>query len=144
MKELDAVDHRRKVTMLSQSPVMYDDTVRVNLNMALKFQGKEIASDEKLNDILLKVGLTSTDLDFEANKLSGGEKQRISLGRILLTDPEVFLLDEPSSALDDETEDFIIQMIVSYVREKDKTLVMVTHSKDVAENYTDTIIKIGA
>ena len=53
----------------------------------------------------------------------------MALGRIILMKPEVYLLDEPSSALDDKTEEVVIERVIEYIKSQNKTLVMVTHSK---------------
>ncbi len=66
----------------------------------------------------------------------------MALARVLLLHPETLLLDEPSSALDDETEDFIISMVVDYTRKRKGTLIMVTHAMSVAERFADVTITL--
>ncbi|MPN54300.1 Arginine transport ATP-binding protein ArtP [bioreactor metagenome] len=56
--------------------------------------------------------------------------------------PEVYLLDEPSSALDKETEGIVISTLYTHVKETNKTLIMVSHSTEVADDYSDCIIKM--
>jgi len=141
LKEINSVAHRRHVVMLSQSPAMFEGSIRDNLNAGLIFQERELPGDEVLRRILQQVKLNKP-LDSLANTLSGGEKQRLALGRVLMLNPDVYLLDEPSSALDDETEEIIIHMVTEHVRTENKTLVMVTHSKSIAEKYSDAIIEI--
>ena len=133
LKQIKSVEHRRKVTMLTQNPAMFEGTVRDNLTMALRFQDKVIPGDEDLQLVLEQVQLNKP-LDAPSHNLSGGERQRLALGRVLLVDPEVYLFDEPTSALDEDTEDTIIEMTVSHVKQHEKSLVMVTHSKIIAEN----------
>ena len=139
--DINTVTHRRQVTMLSQNPVVFEGSIRDNLNIGLKFQEKNALSDDVLLSMLEKVNLKKS-LDTSPSVLSGGEKQRLALGRVLLLNSKIILLDEPSAALDDETEETIIQMITEYVRKDNKTLVMVTHSKAMAEKYSDIIIEI--
>jgi putative ABC transport system ATP-binding protein len=141
LSQINSVSLRRQVAMLSQNPAVFEGDIRENLIIGLKFQEKALPSDNELIGILQKVKLNKP-VDSMAGILSGGEKQRLALGRVLLLDPEVYLLDEPSSALDDVTEEMIIEMVTRHVREKGKTLVMVTHSKVVAENYSDIIIEL--
>ena len=141
MEKLDTVTHRRQVTMLSQNPVIFPGTIKENLTIGLRFQNKLIPDDERLKLTLEQVRLPK-ELDGSAHTLSGGEKQRLALGRLLLLEPEVYLLDEPSAALDEATEETVIQMIVDVVKLKEKTLVMVTHSKAIANNYSDLVIEI--
>ncbi|MBO8158441.1 ATP-binding cassette domain-containing protein [Thermosyntropha sp.] len=141
LKEINSVLHRRNVVMLTQNSAIFPGTIRDNLNIGLMFQEKKEADDEVLKQILKKIML-SKDLDAPVATLSGGEKQRLALGRLLLLNPEVYLLDEPSSALDDETEEIIIKMLIEHVHIYNKTIIMVTHSKNIAEKYSDTIIEV--
>jgi len=142
LSEINSITHRRKVAMLSQSPAIFKGNIRDNLNIGLKFSEKDFLSDNVLEDMLKLVQLKKS-LDDNSEVLSGGEKQRLALARVLLLEPEVLLLDEPSSALDEETEKLIIEKLVDYAKNKDRTLIMVTHSKNVAENYSDYIIEIS-
>jgi putative ABC transport system ATP-binding protein len=138
---INSVDLRRNVVMLPQLPAIFPGTVRDNLLIGLKFAEKPTVDDAKLNQVLNIVHLNKK-LGDDSDKLSGGEKQRLALGRVILLDPEVFLLDEPSSALDEETERIIIEKLVAYTKETSKTLIMVTHSKKIAQTYSDNIVEI--
>jgi putative ABC transport system ATP-binding protein len=57
-------------------------------------------------------------------------------------EPEVLLLDEPSSALDEDTEHLVVNNIVTYAKDAGKTVVMVTHSKSVAQRYGDVVVTV--
>lgn len=142
LKQLEAVEHRRNVMMLSQTPAIFEGTIRDNLTIAFQFQEKEIPGDEELASILSKVQLNK-ELETCANQLSGGEKQRLALARVFLCNPDVYILDEPSSALDDETEDTIISMVSEHIRQTGKSVVMVTHSKPIAEKFADEIVEMS-
>ena len=142
MKEVDSVELRREVVMLPQSPAIYEGNVKENLLIGIKFSEKEeIPEDEELEKILKEVSLAK-NLYEDAEKMSGGEQQRLALGRIILLDPKVYLLDEPSSALDEATEHLVIEKMVEHVRKTNKTLVMVTHTKRIAEEFADNIIEV--
>lgn len=141
LEDIDSIELRRKVIMLSQMPAIFDGNIRHNLLMGLYFSQMPIVSDEKMYRVLEEVKLNK-QLDEDAENLSGGEKQRLALARIMLLDPEVYLLDEPSSSLDEQTEDMIIRKLVEYTKKMDKTLIMVTHSKKIAENFADNIIEV--
>lgn len=141
LKDIDSIGLRRKIVMLPQTPVIFNGTVRDNLQIGLKFSEKPEAADGELLEILEKVHLKKA-LDDNADKLSGGEKQRLALGRVMLLKPEVLLLDEPSSALDEETEQLIIESVVEFSKRNNRTLIMVTHSKKVADTFADNIIEI--
>lgn len=141
LSSINSVELRRCVAMLPQLPAIFPGSVRDNLLIGMKFAEKPIVDDAKLREVLTIVHLKK-ELDADSDKLSGGEKQRLALGRVILLDPDVFLLDEPSSALDEETERIIIEQLVAYTKKTKKTLIMVTHSKKVAETYSDHIIEI--
>jgi putative ABC transport system ATP-binding protein len=141
LNTIDSIELRRKVVMLPQLATIFPGTIRDNLLIGLQFAEKTSVDDEKLSNILAFVNLNKS-LNTESSKLSGGEKQRLALGRVLLLEPDMFLLDEPSSALDEETEKIIIEKLIAYTKEKNKTLIMVTHSKKIAETYSDDIIEI--
>ncbi|OEF99709.1 ABC transporter ATP-binding protein [Vulcanibacillus modesticaldus] len=141
LEEIDPIKLRREVVMLPQNPPIFMGTVKDNLLIGLQFSEKPNVDNNKLLEVLKTVYLEK-DLNDNANNLSGGEKQRLALGRILLMEPEVFLLDEPSSALDEETEKYVIENLVQYIKRKGKTLVMITHSSKVADTFSDNIIVI--
>ncbi|MBS4008540.1 MAG: ABC transporter ATP-binding protein [Clostridium sp.] len=139
---IPAIELRRKVVMLQQFPVIFPGSVGDNLLVGLKFAEKPAVSSEKLSEILSFVHLRK-DLNSPAEKLSGGEKQRLALGRVLLLEPEVMLLDEPSAGLDEETEQLVVNSLVAYTKQNQKTLLMVTHAKQVARDYAEQIIEIN-
>ncbi len=67
-----------------------------------------------------------------ALKLSGGEKQRLGIGRAFITNPDLILADEPTGNLDHQTASEIQDLLFSWVEEKQKALIAVTHSPDLA------------
>jgi putative ABC transport system ATP-binding protein len=139
LADLDSVKHRQDVVMLSQKPYIFKGDLRVNLIKGLMIHKKEY-NDQDLQDSLKRVKLEKP-LDFDASKLSVGEAQRLALARVILLDASVYLLDEPSSALDEETEKIVIEATVNFVKEHKKTLVMVTHASKIAKQYGNTIFK---
>lgn len=143
INQYDPIELRREVKMLPQNPVTFSGTIRDNFIKTLLYNDLESISDQKYISLLKKVKLEKQNLDNKAEKLSGGEKQRLALARMLLLDPEILLLDEPSSSLDQETEEFIIEMVVNYIDNKNGTLIMVTHSNDIADEYGDRIMTIN-
>jgi len=143
ISQMDAVKLRRRVVMLGQTPVIYSGDIRDNLQIGLELSQKLPATERALQESLEHVGLSKA-LDEPCGNLSGGEKQRLCLARVLLMDAETYLLDEPSAALDKETEQFIIQNLADFVRERGKQLIMVTHSEAIAGLYRDSTIRIEA
>lgn len=139
LQEMDPVNLRRKITMVSQTPVIFEGTVRDNLLIGLQFSGQDNVSDEVLEQILKRMSLTK-ELNTDAADLSGGEQQRLALARVLLLNAEVYLLDEPSSALDDATATNMIQAFIKQVKNAGSTIIMVTHDRKLADLVADYTI----
>lgn len=143
IESYDPVALRREVVMLPQDPEIFKGTIKDNFEITEKIADNDISKKINYEELLRKVSLTQ-NLDDDADNLSGGEKQRLALARVMLLEPEVLLLDEPSSSLDQKTEEKIIKMVVDYVQDNNRTLIMVTHSPIIAENFADRIINIEA
>lgn len=143
LETIDPVALRRRVVMLAQMPVIFPGSVEENLAIGCRLAEKALPDREAMTAMLRRAGLDK-DLGEEAARLSGGEKQRLALARVMLMDPEVMLLDEPSAALDGETEGQIFDLITDFCRERCKTLVMVTHSEAEFSGYYDTLVRIRA
>jgi len=141
LESYDPVHLRRKVVMLPQHPVVFPGDIRSNLQIGRLFSHRDAADDEALREVLRSVNLDSA-LDSDASVLSGGEKQRLAIARIVLMDPDVYLLDEPSSALDDGTEDVVIRSVSEQVRRHGRALIMVTHSRRIADQFADDVVEL--
>jgi ABC-type lipoprotein export system ATPase subunit len=110
-----------------------------NVQMPM-FETKLPVSERKERAITLlrSVGLEHRLGHFPA-KLSGGEKQRVAIARSLANDPSVLLADEPTGNLDSENTRLILELIVGLHRERNMTLVLVTHDMSVAERASRII-----
>ncbi|MBC2721427.1 ABC transporter ATP-binding protein [Desulfosporosinus sp.] len=141
LSQWDPIVLRRKVMMLSQSPVIFEGSVRDNLLIGFKFCEKPQVGDGKIQEAI-KIVRLNKDMSLNASFLSGGEKQRLAMARVLLLEPNVFLLDEPSSALDEETAQSVMEQMVKVVKRLKKTMIMVTHSKALVQGFAEHIIEI--
>ncbi len=141
LEALDPIQLRRQVIMFPQNPSIFPGSIQDNLHLGLEFAGKPLPSVTELNHALDLANLEKP-LEAGVEELSGGEQQRLALARLFLLEPEVLLLDEPSSALDDATEVLVLNSINDFAQSREITLIMVTHSKAVANKYAETIITI--
>ncbi|MFP4286185.1 MAG: ATP-binding cassette domain-containing protein [Candidatus Izemoplasmataceae bacterium] len=140
LSEIDTVSHRKKVPLLSQKPFLFASTIYDNFKRVASIHQIPL-SNEKIEHLLEQVNIDKP-LDHRVKPLSSGEAQRIAIARIMYIDADVILLDEPSSALDDLTEEAVIKYIVDYVKKSNKSLIMVTHSKTIAKKYADRVLEI--
>ncbi len=106
-------------------------TLTVKENLLLPLELSEIKNEEeKINSILGELELLERSNTYP-DKLSGGEQQRIAIARALIHEPDIILADEPTGNLDYETSLQIIDLLDRVVKKKGKTMIMVTHSRDV-------------
>jgi ABC-type lipoprotein export system ATPase subunit len=99
-----------------------------------------LSIEDRMNRLLDRVGLANRAED-PVEKLSGGEMQRVAICRALITSPRLVLADEPTGNLDDETARSVIDLILELVAQEQSTLILVTHSREIAEQ-TDEIWRI--
>ncbi|MDO4871060.1 MAG: ABC transporter ATP-binding protein [Candidatus Saccharibacteria bacterium] len=96
------------------------------------------ASDE----ILLELGLDKSQVRRNVLKLSGGQQQRVAIARALVSDAPVILADEPTGNLDEATAGEIIDILKKLAKERNKCVIVVTHSKEVAQ-AADVVLELN-
>lgn len=133
---------RRKIGFVFQDfRLLYDRTVEENITFALRVIGaseKEIRT--QLKAALELVGLLGKER-FYPNQLSGGEQQRISLARALVTRPPIIIADEPTGNLDPVTADEIFKMLME-INARGTTVLVVTHARDVVDRMHKRVIAL--
>lgn len=137
----DGVKFRRnKIGIILQHFALINDyNVYENVELGLWESGlgeKEIR--HRTHEMLESLGIADLR-DKYPNKLSGGEKQRVAIGRALVCKPALLLADEPTGALDAETEAEIVALIKKINKETNTTMIIVTHDKEVADNCSRII-----
>jgi ATP-binding cassette, subfamily B, bacterial PglK len=145
-KEVDNAKHNWLSIFgyVPQNPYLYDETILKNICFGEK--ESEISLD-KVRDAMKKSNLESfiktlpdnlnTLIGEKGVRISGGQMQRISLARALYHDPKVLILDEVTNQLDEETENKILDDLISL--KKDKIILFVTHKKDLLSKFDETI-----
>lgn len=106
-------------------------------NRTLVAQVMQEISD-KADAVLARMGL-SQKADFYPCQLSGGQCQRVAIGRALMLEPEILCFDEPTSALDPELTSEVLRVIKS-LRDENHTMIIVTHEMDFARSISDKVI----
>lgn len=98
---------------------------------------------ERAMELLKKVGMEER-CNHQPNELSGGQKQRVAIARSLANDPSIILADEPTGALDSETSRIVMDIFHELNIKQKKTIILITHSKELAEECPRVItIKDG-
>ncbi len=127
---------RNKIAIVFQKYNLMDYLTGVeNVESDMMIIDKKINGDKKqiAYKILEKVGIVKSKADRRVTNLSGGEQQRVAIARALATDVDLILGDEPTGALDTATEKEVIGLLKTLAHEYNKTIILVTHSDDVAQ-----------
>lgn len=134
---IEANNIRKKIGIIYQSYNLLEDlSVKDNITISLKIKG--LVDDKIIEKTCEKLNLSTDLLNKKAKVLSGGEKQRVALARILVTKPKIILADEPTGSLDSSNGNKVLE----YLKEvsKDTLVILVTHNKDLAYKYSDDVI----
>ncbi|HJO02395.1 MAG TPA: ABC transporter ATP-binding protein [Acidobacteriota bacterium] len=116
-------------------------TVEENLLLPLELCGILDARTRKAaRELLADVGLADRTEGFP-DRLSGGEQQRLAIARALVHEPELLLADEPTGNLDIETGAEVLVLLDRLVRQRGRTLIMATHSREIAAT-ADRVLQI--
>lgn len=91
-----------------------------------------LVNNQAEQDILLELGLSEHQIKRNVMKLSGGQQQRVAIARALVSSAPVILADEPTGNLDENTASEIIEILKKLAKERNKCVIVVTHSKEVA------------
>ncbi|MDR1302094.1 MAG: ABC transporter ATP-binding protein/permease [Treponema sp.] len=127
---------QRKIGILDQTPYLFNRTIRENLLLAHKN-----VPDSELEKALKQVGLdVSLDVAIgESGKnISGGQRTRLALARLIIQNPDIVLLDEPTTGINKKNREFIIQFLINFL--KDKASIITSHENDVLSIASSQII----
>jgi ABC-type lipoprotein export system ATPase subunit len=125
-----AIWRRQAVGFVFQSYHLIPElTVEENVRLPAMLGGVQLG--EKWEDLLDEVGMTLRR-DHLPAELSGGEQQRVAVARALVLEPDLILADEPTGNLDAASASAVLDLLVKMVRERQKSLLLVTHDDTVA------------
>ena len=115
-----------------------------NVMVAMSITDNKIEGNmkDKALEILESVGIDGTKATRRINRLSGGEQQRVAIARAISTNVEVIVADEPTGNLDGKTSETIIDLFKELAHQREKCVIMVTHSEKIAEQ-SDVILKLN-
>ena len=139
-KKNDFLRAKKIGIIYQQDNLLPDFTALENVYLASLAAGnKKELSVSKAKNLIKKVGLSARSNHYPS-ELSGGEKQRVSIARAIINDPQIILADEPTGSLDLETAKDIFEILKSQIN-KDRLIIFATHNRFFA-NKSDCLLEI--
>jgi len=123
-----SLDPRQTIKSALIEPMMYHKLVQTNDDAA-----------KKARDLIMKVGLNEDHLYRFPHEFSGGQRQRIAVARALTTDPEIVILDEPTSFLDVSVQAQILNLLTDLQKDLDLTYLFISHNLSVIEHMSNRV-----
>lgn len=139
----DATPADRRLGYVPQDLALFPTmTVRQHLQFALKLRKVDASwIEQRTNQLAGELSIAHL-LDRLPAGLSGGEAQRVALGRALSFEPPVLLLDEPLSALDDTTREELVELLKELRDSRTVTVIHITHNRAEAEQLGDQVVRL--
>jgi len=139
-RQLSPQQLRQRVGYIPQTPALQPGTVLENVTIGPRLRGETVA-EEFAQHLLTRLHLTGYD-NHEVSRLSGGEQQRVAIARTLLNQPEILLLDEPSSSLDHDTQQELERFLQELIHSYEVTCVLVTHDEMQAKRLAQRMVRL--
>ncbi|HEY0760004.1 MAG TPA: ATP-binding cassette domain-containing protein [Acidisarcina sp.] len=139
-RSIPARELRRRVGMVMQRAYLFAGTVAQNVAFGPAQLAQTLTSGQ-IEEMLVRVGLGGYG-ERAALTLSGGEAQRVAITRALANRPELLLLDEPTSSLDEAARDSVEALLSSLIRENNLACVWVTHDPAQAQRLADSLLRL--
>ena len=134
VRQIDSADTRKNIGIMLQDSWLFSGTVRENIQMGFnEYDDEHLLKVCKIAGVDDFVGAHPKGYDLEIKErgigLSGGQRQTINLARSLLHDPQILLLDEPTSSMDQGTEKKVVEALKDVTEHK--TMLIVTHRNPI-------------
>ena len=136
---------RKHLAIVFQFPEyqLFEETVEKDVAFGLKNYGvKEEEAIKEAHKVLKSVGIDESFYKRSPFELSGGEKRRIAIAGILVLNPDILVLDEPTAGLDPEGSKIVLDLI-DQLNKEGKTIILVTHDMDIVLNKCDHVVVLN-
>lgn len=142
INEIDTINLRQEILLISQSVYLFDTSIKENFKQFYNYRDLTLPTDEEMR-YFLDMCCVPFSLDSDCTIMSGGERQRIYIAIFLSLKPKILMLDEPTSALDKQNSQNVMKNILSYCKENNITVIVVSHDANITDKFAENIILIG-
>lgn len=142
-KPKDIKTLRKKVGLVFQFPEyqLFEETIGKDIAFGPKnFGASEEEAEELAKKAIKVVGLDESYLERSPFDLSGGQKRRVAIAGILVLDPDILVLDEPTAGLDPQGAKEMMQLFMDLNKKEGKTILLVSHDMEHVLNYCDEVV----
>lgn len=120
---------------------LFETTVYKELAFALSQQGAtRMQIAQAIQTILPQVGLSEDILTLNPFQLSGGEKRRVAIASVLMMNPKLLILDEPTAGLDPASQVALLKVLSTWQQQENRTIIFVSHQMNDVAEYSDEVI----
>ena len=127
-----AIFRRRQIGIIYQFynliPIL---NVKENITLPCDLDGQKV-DEERLNEVIKTLGLEKR-INHLPNQLSGGQQQKVSIGRAIINNPAIMLADEPTGNLDSKASEEIVSLLKVSNKKYNQTVIMITHDLEIAK-----------
>ncbi len=139
--KIDSIELRKELKLISQTVFLFSGTIKENFNLFYNYCECPNLADEQM-ERFLRITEANFPLDTRCDSLSGGERQRVYIAICLSMKAETIMLDEPTSALDYNLSVKVVGNIVSYVKENNLTLIIISHDNKLTEMFAENVVNL--
>lgn len=139
--DINTVELRKELLLVSQSVHLFDKTIAQNFVEFYNYRDLPGPTDEEIQSYL-SLCCADFPIDTYCTTMSGGERLRVYIAIYLSFMPKVLMMDEPTSALDAQNAITMMQNITSFCKEKQITLIIVSHDKSLSKQFADKVITL--
>ena len=136
-KSIETSIDKRRVAMVFQDQALFPNMTMLE---HIHFINKGLDLEE-VNELILQFGLLE-QVNTYPSKLSGGQKQRLAILLALVSKPQLLLLDEPFTALDDKTRDMVLEILRKHINQWKLPVILVSHQTAVLDELCSEVIKL--